>query len=167
MAVETTEGIVMRDPPQPSFSMKGRTAQSIIRLMQEWHRDLGVANGGVTWGPSSLRPMVVEEPSQDPSAASVIWHLIELTNGAQLRTEGTSLRHCVASYADRCWRGASRIWSLRVRRGEKVRHVLTIEVDMKRRAVVQARGWGNRPASGKPLRLLGDWCVRERLRLAF
>lgn len=47
-----------------------------------------------------------------------------------------------------------------------MRHVLTIEVDMKRRAVVQARGWGNRVPSGKPLRLLRDWAVRERLRLA-
>ena len=81
-------------------------------------------------------------------------------------TEGTALHHCVASYADRCWRGASRIWALRVRRGEKVRHVLTVEVDIKRRAVVQARGWGNRVASGKPLRLLQDWTARERLRLA-
>jgi hypothetical protein len=91
---------------------------------------------------------------------------MELTNGVQLRTEGAALRHCVASYADRCWRGSSQIWSLRARRGEKVRHVLTIEVDMRRRTVIQARGWGNRPAAGKPLRLLQDWTARERLRLA-
>ena len=49
---------------------------------------------------------------------------------------------------------------------KKVRRVLTIEVDIKRRAVVQARGWGNRVASGKPLRVLQDWTARERLRLA-
>ena len=109
---------------------------------------------------------MIEEPSEDPSAPPIVWQLIELTNGAQLRTEGTALHHCVASYADRCWRGASRIWSLRVHRGEKVRHVLTVEVDMKRRAVVQARGRGNRVPSGKPLRLLQDWAVRERVRLA-
>jgi PcfJ-like protein len=166
VAVETQDGVVMRDPPLPSFSMKGRTVQSMLRLMQDWHRSLGVANGGLTWAPSPLRPMLMEEPSQDPSAPPIVWHLMELTNGAQLRTEGTALHHCVASYADRCWRGASRIWSLRARRGDKVRHVLTIEVDMKRRAVVQARGWGNRTASGKPLRLLQDWAIRERLRLA-
>ena len=166
VAVETTGGVVWRDPPQPSFSMKGRTVQSMLRLMQEWHRSLGVANGGLTWTPSPLRPMLMEEPSQDPLAPPSVWQLMELTNGAQLRTEGTALHHCVASYADGCWRGASRIWSLRVRRGEKVRHVLTIEVDMKRHAVVQARGWDNRAAGGKPLRLLRDWAIRERLRLA-
>jgi hypothetical protein len=91
--------------------------------------------------------------------------MMELTNGAQLQIECTALHHCVASYADRCWRGASRIWSLRVHRGGKVRHVLTVELDLKRRAVIQARGWRNRPPSGKPLRLLRDWAVRERVRL--
>ena len=166
VAVESQDGIVMRDPPLPSFSMKSRTVQSMLRLMQDWHRSLGVANGGLTWAPSPLRPMMMEEPSQEPSAPPIVWQLMELTNGAQLRTEGAALHHCVASYADRCWRGASRIWSLRARRGDKVRHVLTLEVDMKRRAVVQARGWGNRAASGKPLRLLQDWAIRERLRLA-
>ena len=166
VVVETPNGIVLRDPPQPSFSMKGRTVPSMLRLMQDWHRSLGVANGGLTWAPSRLRPMLMEEPPQDPAAPPVVWQLMELTNGAQLRAEGTALHHCVASYADRCWRGASRIWSLRVRRGEKVRHVLTIEVDVKRRAVIQARGWGNRAPSGKPLRLLQDWAVREKVRLA-
>jgi PcfJ-like protein len=166
IAVETRDGIVMREPPQPAFSMKGRTVHSMLRLMRDWHRCLGVANGGLTWAPSPLRPMLIEEPSQDPSAPPIVWRLMELTNGAQLRTEGATLHHCVASYAQRCWRGASRIWSLRVQRGDTVRHVLTIEIDLKKRAVIQARGWGNRTASGKPLRLLQGWSVRERLRLA-
>ena len=68
VAVETPDGIVLRDPPQPSFSMKGRTVQSMLRLMQEWHRSLGLANGGLTWAPSPLQPMMIEEPSQDPAA---------------------------------------------------------------------------------------------------
>jgi hypothetical protein len=166
VAVETQSGIVLRDPPQPFFSMKGRTMASLVRLMEEWHRTLGVANGGLTWPASPLRPMVVEESGDGSSAPPGVWHLIELTNGAQLRTEGTALHHCVASYADRCRQGLSRIWSLRVRRGEKVRHVLTIEVDVRRRAIVQARGWNNRMASGKPLGLLREWAARERVVLA-
>jgi hypothetical protein len=166
VAVETTTGIVWREPPQPSFSMKGRTPQSMLRLMGEWHRSLGMANGGLVWEPSALRPMLLEEPAASPSEPPVVWQLTELTNGAQLRTEGSALHHCVASYADRCWRGVSRIWSLRVRRGDRVHHVLTIEVDPKRRAVVQARGWGNRLPSGKPLRLLREWSLREGVRLA-
>ena len=48
VAVETPDGMVLRDPPQPSFSMKGRTVQSMLRFMQDWHRSLGLANGGLT-----------------------------------------------------------------------------------------------------------------------
>ena len=82
--------------------------------------------------------------------------------GIQLWTEGTALYHCVASYADRC--GGGHLGFGRSGSGEvKIRYVVTIEVDMKRRAVVQARGWGNRAPSGKPLRLLEDRTVRERL----
>jgi hypothetical protein len=65
VAVETASGIALRPPPQPSFSIKGRTAQSMLRLMREWHRSLGHANGGLVWSPSPLRPMMIEESSQD------------------------------------------------------------------------------------------------------
>jgi hypothetical protein len=166
LAVETPLGLVLRDPPQPAFSMKGRTVSSMMRLMREWHRRLGAANGSVTWAPSSFRPLLIEEPSGDPSGPPAVWRLMELTNAAQLRAEGSALRHCVGSYADVCSRGLSRIWSLRVQRGPHVRHLLTVEVDMRRRAVVQARGWYNRPASGKPLRLIQEWSNRERLWLS-
>jgi hypothetical protein len=166
VAVQTPEGVVHLDPPQPAFSIKGRTVQSVLRLMHDWHRSLGTGSGGLTWTPSSLPPMLIEEPSVDKSAPPKLWHLMELTNSAQLRTEGAALRHCVASYADNCSRGTCRVWSLRFRRDERVHHVLTIEVDPKRRAIVQARGLANRAASGKPLRLLQDWAARESLHLA-
>jgi len=166
VAVETRDGVVELDPPQRAFSMKGRTVQSMLRLVHDWHGSLSVGGLGLTWTPSSLHPMLVGEPNQDTSGPRSMWQLTELTNGAQLRTEGAALHHCVASYADRCSRGVSRIWSLRFRRGEKLHHVLTIEVDPTRRAIVQARGLANRAASGKPLRLVQDWAARERLRLA-
>jgi hypothetical protein len=166
VAMETPDGTVELDPPQPAFSMKGRTIQSMLRLMHEWHRSLGLGSAGLAWTPSPLNPMLIEEPSQDVSVPPRRWQMIELTNSAQLRTEGSALRHCFARYAERCSRGTSRIWSLRFRRGEKLHHALTIEVDPKRRAIIQARGLANRAASGKPLRLLQDWAIRERLQMA-
>lgn len=167
VAVETPDGMVELDPPEPAFSIKGRTVQSMLRLMREWHRSLGAGGtAGRTWTPSPLQPMVLEEPGFDASDPPKRWQMIELTNSAQLRAEGAALHHCVASYDDRCCRGLSRIWSLRLWQGEKLHHVMTIEVDPKRRAVVQARSRANRAASGKPLRLLQDWAARERLQLA-
>ncbi len=166
VTVETPDGMMELDPPQPAFSIQGRTVQSMLRLMRDWHGSLAVGSADLSWTPSPLQPMLREEPSQDAAAPPRRWQMMELTNSAQLRREGAALHHCVASYAGRCCRGMSRIWSLRFLRGEKVRHVLTVEVDLKRRAVVQARGWANRAASGRPLRLLQDWAARERLQLA-
>lgn len=165
--VEAPEGRVRIGPPQPEFAMKGRTVQSMLRLMRDWHRGLGESTAtAVSWKRSPFEPLLLVEPSQDASETPKRWHMMELTNSAQLRTEGSTLHHCVASYTDRCCRGLSSIWSLRLWNGEKVRHVLTIEVDPKRRTVIQARGRANRAASGKPLRLLQEWTTRERLQMS-
>jgi len=165
MPVEMRDGTRELDPPLPSFSMKGRTVQSMMRLMHDWHRSLRGTGEGFSWMRSPFRSFVFEETSHDDSAMQKRWCLMELTSSAQLRSEGAALRHCVASYASRCYRGSSSIWSLRLWRGEKIRHVLTIEVDPRRRTVIQARGIANRPAAGKPLWLLRDWASRERLKL--
>ena len=166
VAVDTPHGTVMREPPQSRFSLEGRTPRSLLRMMDEWHRGLGRVSGGLVWQPSKLRPMVVEVPRLEPSAPPLSWELTELTSSAQLRAEGAMLQHCVASYSHRCWRGASRIWSLRLRRDASLRSVVTVEVDVERNAIVQARGFRNRPASRQALQLVHLWAAREHLRVA-
>jgi hypothetical protein len=111
--------------------------------------------------------MVAESRDEDSSEPPITWELTELTNSAQLRAEGVALQHCVASYSHACWRGASRIWSLRRRRDVNVRSIVTLEVNPSRRTIVQARGFRNRHASGKALQLVQAWAARENLRLAF
>ncbi len=162
----TQDGMMEFGSPQPAFSMKGRTVQSMLRLMREWHRSLGAGGASLSWVRSPFEPLLFEEPSQDDSKMPRRWQMMELINSAQLQREGTALHHCVASYADRCYRGTSSIWSLRFWQAEKINHVLTVEVDPRRRVVIQARGRANRAAFGKPLRLLQDWAGRERLRMA-
>lgn len=165
ITVETQNGTTELDPPLPEFSMKGRTVKSMLRLMQDWHRSLKGSGGGFSWIRSPFQPLLFDEVSDDAEMRKR-WQLMELTSSAQLLSEGAALHHCVASYADRCHQGTSSIWSLRLWRGEKLHHMLTVEVDPKRRTVIQARGRANRPATGKPLRLLQNWAVRERLRMA-
>ena len=162
----TQDGMVEFGSSQPEFSMKGRTVQSMLRLMQEWHRSLGEGGASLSWARSPFEPLLFEEPSRDDSEMPRRWQMMELINSAQLRREGAALHHCVASYADRCYRGNSSIWSLRFWQAEKINHVLTVEVDPRRRTVIQARGRANRAASGRPLRLLQDWALRERLRMS-
>jgi len=162
---DTQDGMVEFGTAQPAFSMKGRTVQSVLRLMREWHHSLGMGGPSYLWVRSPFEPLLFDEPSRDGSEPPRRWHMMELINSAQLRREGAALHHCVASYADRCYRGSSSIWSLRFWQAEKVHHVLTVEVDPRRRAVVQARGRANRAPTEKPLRLLQDWATRERLRM--
>jgi hypothetical protein len=166
VGVHADGGVTFREPPQPEFSLKGRTAASVLRLMEGWHRDLGVKAAGLAWAPSSMRPLLMQFPSEDPEAPPVSWELVELTNSEELRAEGIALRHCVASYGYGCWRGASRIWSLRRRRGSHARSVATIEVSPRRRMIVQARGFRNRRLTARERGFVQQWAARERLGLA-
>ena len=166
IAIDTADGIVMRPPPIPNLSLKGRTVQSVMRLMEEWHRNVGSAEGGFSWEPSRIRPLTHETPSHDPAVPPTIWELTELTSSGQLRAEGTALQHCVASYGHGCWKGRSRIWSLRRRRGLSYKSVVTVEINPASRAIIQARGFRNRRASGRALNILQMWAAKEGLRLA-
>ncbi len=166
MAVLTPNGTAYREPPDAHFSMKGRTLKSMLRLMEERHRGLKSLRGGLTWGNSMLRPLVVEVPPADPLELPRRWQFVELTSSRQLEDEGRMLQHCVASYASRCWQGACQIWSLRLTQENKARAISTLEIDPRSRAIVQARGMRNRYPSGKPLRLIRLWAEREGLRLA-
>src|SRR5689334_20239030 len=40
---------------------EGQDRNSMMRLMRDWHRRLGLAHGGLTWAPSAQQPMIVEE----------------------------------------------------------------------------------------------------------
>ena len=166
--LDTQDGMMEVAPPQPYFSMRGRTVPSMLRLMKGWHRDLGVSDNTATftWARSPFKPWLLEEPRRNEEETPRRWHMMELIDSAQLREEGISLHHCVRSYAYRCNCGTSSIWSLRIWRGEKKRSMLTIEVDPKKRAIIQARGRANRLASGKPLKLLHEWANREGLAVA-
>jgi hypothetical protein len=166
--VETQDGVIEVAPPQPMFSIKGRTVPSMLRLMREWHRSPGSRFSDATfrWARSPFKPWLLEEPRRDDAEMPRRWHMVELTDNAQLRQEGVALHHCVGSYAHLCCRGSSSIWSLRIWHGERIRSVLTVEIDPKKRAVIQVRGKANRSASGKPLQVLRTWAAREGLHMA-
>lgn len=165
--VETPNGPAHLPPPQPGFSIKGRTAASVLRLMNLWHRGLSTTSAILpaqcSWKPSAIRPMTHEEPALNPAQPPFRWQMVELTDSDQLRREGARLHHCVASYALRCAQGATSIWSLRLSRGTSLRSTLTVEVHPHTRIILQARARDNRFPTGKPLCLLRQWASLERL----
>jgi hypothetical protein len=166
ITIETADGRIVVEPPQPDFSLKGRKVPSLMRLMREWHKSLGTNGPNLSWKSTPFQPMLVQERVEDALKPARHWHMTELTSSAQLRREGAALHHCVASYAYQCSRGSTSIWSLQLWQEGKVRPVLTVEVDPGRKTVVQVRGCANRTASGRPLRLLQNWAEREGLKMA-
>lgn len=138
------------DAPDPSFTMKGRTVDAIRKQMEEWHQTLARISRRAmqSWGPSGIDPL--EKTAKDPlSAATCYWQVVELTDTLSLAEEGHEMRHCVRSYQEACIKGESSIWSLRLTLSDNptVRRLLTIQVDSRRRSVIQVRGKCNQTLS--------------------
>jgi hypothetical protein len=79
--------------------------------------------------------------------------VIELLNNRKLHEEGELMKHCVHVYDKRCFQRKSAMFSLRINHQRK----LTIELDPKRKLIVQARGKQNRPATFQELDILNLW----------
>lgn len=153
--------VVWTDAPQPDFEMKGRTLVALQRSLHEWHEELAKeAKRQVTnWPSSGIDPFSLEERDK-ASGTTYLWSIRELTDSRQLQEEGSEMRHCVRTYADGCVKGTTSIWSLRAQALPQRRshRLLTIEVNNRRRAIVQVRGKCNLG--------LGSYRNNHRMRLA-
>ncbi len=166
----------LSDAPEPDFSMKGRRRHALKAKMEEWHEGLArdAKRPKSSWEASGLKPFTVEEP--DPSGVLCEWTIVELRDTQALMAEGREQRHCVFTYANGCKNGGTSIWSLRVRgvQDKAARRLLTIEVNLHKRAIVQVRGRCNLTPSqfraagrmGTGRKLLRFWAQREKLSLA-
>ncbi|MEM6671488.1 MAG: PcfJ domain-containing protein [Planctomycetota bacterium] len=162
VTMATIDGGWRAEPRAPAFSLVGRTPASLLRHLPDFS-----GTSDATWPRSGLGSLVFEEAD----ARATRWCLVELRTPQQLNAEGDALAHCVGSYADECRSGASSIWSIRrVNSRGGLRSAFTVEVDLRRRDIVQARGRFNRPVSrdprGTPGRILRFWAEQESLRLS-
>ena len=86
---------------------------------------------------------------------NIHWTVHELITSQQLYAEGRIMHHCAGSYAKRCAAGERSLWSLRAldldaaEENQVQEHVLTIEVDNKKKSVVQNAGKFNLKPFGK------------------
>ena len=153
--VRADRSVVEAQPPQPNFAMKGRSADKLLREVDDWHAQLsGLDNVPLkTWKPCGLQEFSYEE-IDEKLGRRVEWTIHELLTSAQLGVEGRVMHHCAGSYTDRCMSGKNSIWSMRITDMEAEEpdpmHAMTIAVDAKRRAVTEARGKYNlRPFDNK------------------
>jgi hypothetical protein len=156
-----TEHGISRPPPWPAFSIKGRTPKSMLRLVSRWHIDLSrtAPHQSFSWRKSGIPEYrFLEERDSDKS--DLHWTICELLDSAALHAEGQAMQHCVYTYAQKCRRRETTIWSLRLRLSDQEKRMATIEVDPRRRSVVQLRERFNQrpgPASREIIRRWAEW----------
>jgi hypothetical protein len=151
-------------PAQPNLSMAGRSPESLLRQVSQWHRTLSISTlrRDLRWDPSRIGTLEVEVGV--PGRSQRVWRIRELCSASELRAEGATMRHCVAGYAKSCVRGHSSIWTLELHSFGGVAKHQTIEVSNQQ--IVQCRGRGNRLPTAQERQLVRRWAAQEGLRIA-
>jgi len=141
-----------------TFTIKHHSLFSLYTKMIEWHRKLNSKRASLEWEPSPLfQPLeIIKEKTINNSVVPVVYKIVELTTEKELIAEGKQLHHCVASYANRCFQGHCRIFSLRHSYfDEKYKSLATIEVVNNR--PVQIRGFANKSVIGEESKIINDY----------
>jgi hypothetical protein len=164
--VGTENGTEMRAAPFPEFSIKGRTLKSLLRLVSEWQSDLLMEKSGesFSWPKSGIQGFRFSE-KRAGSTKSFDWSVVELLNNTALLAEGRAMRHCVYTYANWCRNGETTIWSLRLRADGREKRMVTIEVDPRTRAIIQARAKCNLRPGAHCREIIRRWAQAAQLRI--
>jgi hypothetical protein len=162
------KGVLSKQPPpQPEFSIKGRSTASICRMVEDWHKQLGqdMQQPSFSWRHSLFKDFRLVEGSEDQSNMRV-WTITELLTSRALFLEGRAMRHCVATFIERCAHRQASIWSMQVENQRGRHRVLTIEVDPTKRRICEARGKCNRLPTTAEREVIEGWAAQEGLTLA-
>jgi len=144
------------EPPQPGFSVRGRTLASLLASTAGWQRTLGRGRAhphfsqllDTTW-PGLPVPGFVGGAGD--------WVCIrQLRSYPELLEEGQQMQHCVASFLQRCLRGQAGIYSLTLGGARK----LTLQLSPERR-LVQVRGKHNRAPTAEESGWVLSWLMQE------
>ena len=155
------------DPPQPNFSMKGRTPNTLLRQVSDWHDQLGreTRGGDYTWCRSSIGEFQLKERGYDNNKLKH-WIIKELLSTKELIDEGRKMKHCVITYARSCYVGKTSIWTMKFKDETGQENVLTIEVSLEEKLIKQVRGKRNRLPTIKEKGVLSRWAKKEKLEIA-
>ena len=135
--------------------------------MDQWHNDLRKKpqQPQVSWYESGIGEFDWSEGAV-ASGNFRRWTIKEILNRNDLFSEGSAMRHCVASYQHYCETGQSAIWSMGIEGSNgRRRRRLTVEVAVRRKAICQVRGKVNRLPTTKEMEILRRWAAQEGLTL--
>jgi len=154
-------------PLCPDFSLEGRNLRWLRRRMANWQEEI-VANldtemfaKPIDWHPCEFEG--VDFINQDHK-----WRIFELCSAWRLKNEGTKMRHCVASYVNKCCSGKAAIWTVRKTnlQTNSTSSMATIEVNPITRTVVQIRAKHNLSPSESTMQVIRRWADSVNLNVA-
>ena len=146
-----------QSPCQPNLCMKGRTPETILRAVREWHQELTQSTRVAfsSWEPSGIVGFTQDE---EIGGERRVYEIVELLLTEELREEGAAMQHCVASYASACASGRTSIWSVRVRLGTgRTVRLATVEVRNRDRTIVQVRRRCNKLPTEREFKIMARW----------
>jgi hypothetical protein len=154
-------------PPRPDYTMKGRTVSSILRQVDEWHKELGQGTNQplITWRRAPFKEFRLVQGDEGERNMRV-WTITEILTSRALFLEGQAMRHCVATYQKECIRRQVSIWSMHVETQRGQYRALTIEVDLPKKMICQVRGKCNRFPSANERAIIEQWATAEGLKMA-
>jgi len=161
-------GVFREDgPEQPNFSMNGRTPVTLLRQVENWHRQLGKESrgGNLQWAKSRFNDFRYVEGSTKKRNMK-IWVIRELLNSRELIAEGREQNHCVATYARSCFSGSTSIWTMGLQENNAKEKLLTVELHNSTKTIRQVRGLRNRVATSSEMDVIYRWVVKEGFKLA-
>ena len=141
-----------------NFSLRGRTAASLLRLVEAWHLEMQKPTRlpERSWDPVDIRDTRIQFKDKR-------YLFQQILSTTDLAEEGRTLRHCVVSYAEDCYEGRISIWSMTEE--ETGKKVLTIELSIPEKIIRQVRGFGNRRATDDELAVIRQWAAAEKLHI--
>jgi len=164
--IVTAYGAGHRQAPWPDFSIKGRTPASMMRLVREWNADMTSKNprDSFSWPTSNIQGFRFIEDCDGPEHHRE-WTVHELLASPELYLEGRALRHCVFTYAPKCRRGETTIWSLRLRTGQNEKRMATIEVNPRKGEIIQTRAKANSYVGERSQEMIRRWAEAAGLQI--
>lgn len=145
-----------------NFVLKDQNISNLYNEMLQWHEitTKGLL-GKAEWSKSSKISPYLEE--FELLGEEGVYKIVELVNTIQLNEEGAKMKHCVATYANKCFQGQTSIWSLRKesKGGKNMKRLLTVQVTEMR--IVQVRGICNRMATESEKSFLREWARQNSL----
>jgi hypothetical protein len=140
-----------------TYSLKGRTLQSLLKQSDEWHKRSSHSVTLQYWQSSGIEGCKFEREHGHITVE-------ELISTRELIDEGKKMRHCVGSYSHSCAKGRTAIFSFRKYSFDMLEEILaTIEVNISLKRIVQAKGRMNRPISNEVRKCMEVWAKKQAL----